>query len=563
MKKILILTALMWALYSCSDKILDIEPKDRVAESAVWKDEKLINAYENELYNCIQHGFKIHMQSKATDEAICTITFDIGQFPVGSINADNITSVANTAWNGGGNIYYWSTGWQYIRKINIFLEKMQDLEITIDNKERLIAEAKFLRAFIYFEFIKRFGGVPIITQSYELASATEVTFTRNTFDECVKFIDDDLTAAIPDLPVSYTASDGNFGRVTQDVCKALRSRLYLYVASPLWNPSDDQQKWQKAADAAEALLNSGYSLYPDYSKLFNQPSGTANSELIWARTFSSTNYQQEPMNNLGRRYGAYGGWWASNGPSQNLVDDYDMTNGEPPFIWVDGVKTDNPASGYDPQQPYVNRDPRFYSTIIYDGAVYHGDLHEMWIASDGNSWGYDSFKQSSDNPRGDYILRKFMPEDEPLSWQGHYTQPWPIFRLAEIYLNYAEAKFELGDEPTCRQYISLVRARVGMPPIPASVTGDELRARLYNERRIEMAFEEQRFWDVRRWKIASEVENRPLYGIQIIKDINTGVKTYTPVQYLVRTFLDKMYLLPIETNEILKTNGTLTQTTGW
>jgi hypothetical protein len=156
-----------------------------------------------------------------------------------------------------------------------------------------------------------------------------------------------------------------------------------------------------------------------------------------------------------------------------------------------------------------------------------------------------------------------MPEDEPLSWQGHYTQPWPIFRLAEIYLNYAEAKFELGDEPTCRQYISLVRARVGMPPIPASVTGDELRARLYNERRIEMAFEEQRFWDVRRWKIASEVENRPLYGIQIIKDINTGVKTYTPVQYLVRTFLDKMYLLPIETNEILKTNGTLTQTTGW
>lgn len=549
--------------FSCSDKILDISPKDRVAESAVWTDEKLINAYENELYNAIQHGLKIHMQSKATDEAICTITFDIGQFPVGSINADNITSVANNAWNGGGNIYYWNTGWQYVRKINIFLEKMQNLEITIDNKERLIAEARFLRAFIYFEFIKRFGGVPIITQSYELASATEVTFTRNTFDECVKFIDDDLTAAIPDLPVSYTASDGNFGRITQDVCKALRSRLYLYVASPLWNPSHDLQKWQKAADAAEALLNSGYSLYPDYSKLFNQPSGTSNSELIWARTFSATNYQQAPMHNLGRRYGAYGGWWASNGPSQNLVDDYDMTNGEPPFKWVNGVKTDNPASGYDPQHPYLNRDPRFYSTIIYDGAVYHGDLHEMWISSDGNSWGYDSFKQSSDNPRGDYILRKFMPEDEPLSWQGHYTQPWPIFRLAEIYLNYAEAKFELGDEPTCREYISKVRERVGMAAIPATVTGEDLRARLYNERRIEMAFEEQRFWDLRRWKIAMDVENRPIYGMQIIKDINTGVKTYTPVKYLDRTFLNKMYLLPIETNEILKTNSTLVQTTGW
>jgi len=563
MKKILIATTFIWALLSCSDDILDISPKDRIAEDAVWTDEKLINAYANELYNAIQHGLKIHMQSKATDEAICTITWDIGQFPKGSINADNITSVANTAWNGGGNIYYWNTGWQYIRKINLFLEKMESLEITIDNKPRLIAEAKFLRAYIYFEFIKRFGGVPIITQTYELADATDVTFTRDSFDECVVFIEEDLTAAIPDLPVKYTANEGNFGRVTQDVCKALRSRLYLYVASPLWNPSNDQQKWQKAADAAEALLSSGYSLYPDYSKLFNQPSGTANSELIFARTFSSTNFHQAPMHNLGRRYGAYGGWWASNGPAQNLVDDYDMTNGEPPFIWVDGVKTDNPASGYDPQNPYVDRDPRFYSTIIYDGSVYHGDLHEFWIASDGNSWGYDSFKQSSDNPRGDYILRKFMPEDEPLSWQGQYTQPWPIFRLAEIYLNYAEAQFELGDEDLCREYISLIRVRVGMPSIPATVTGEELRARLYNERRIEMAFEEQRFWDLRRWKIAEEVENRPMYGIEIIKDINTGVKTYTPVKYLDRVFLEQMYLLPIETNEILKTNGTLTQTTGW
>ncbi len=563
MKKILLATTFIWALLSCSDDILDISPKDRIAEDAVWTDEKLINAYANELYNAIQHGLKIHMQSKATDEAICTITFDIGQLPKGSINADNITSVANTAWNGGGNIYYWNTGWQYIRKINLFLEKMENLEITIDNKARLIAEAKFLRAFIYFEFIKRFGGVPIITETYELADATDVTFTRDSFDDCVEFIEEDLTAAIPDLPVKYTASEGNFGRVTQDVCKALRSRLYLYVASPLWNPSNDQQKWQKAADAAEALLSSGYSLYPDYSKLFNQRSGTANSELIFARTFSSTNFHQAPMHNLGRRYGAYGGWWASNGPAQNLVDDYDMTNGEPPFIWVSGVKTNNPASGYDPQNPYVNRDPRFSSTIIYDGSVYHGNLHEFWIASDGNSWGYDSFKQSSDNPRGDYILRKFMPEDEPLSWQGQYTQPWPIFRFAEIYLNYAEAMFELGDEDACREYISLIRARVGMPSIPATVTGEALRARLYNERRIEMAFEEQRFWDVRRWKIAEEVENRPLYGIEIKKDINTGVKTYTPVKYLDRVFLAKMNLLPIETNEILKTNGTLTQTTGW
>ncbi len=561
MKKILIITALMWALISCSDDILNISPKDRVAEDAVWTDENLINAYHTELYNCIQHGFKIHMQSKATDEAYCSITFDIGLFPIGAITADNITSVENTHWTGGGNIYYWGTGWQYIRKINIFLEKMQTTQIEMANKERLVAEAKFLRAYIYFEFIKRFGGVPIVDKSYELGDLA--TFTRSSFDDCVQFIEKDLTEASPDLPEKYAASDANFGRATQDVCQALRSRLYLYVASPLWNSSNDLQKWQKAADAAEALLTK-YSLYPDYTKLFNQVSGTANSELIWARTFSSTNYNGLPGDQLGRRYGAYGGWWASNGPSQNLVDDYDMTNGEPPFIWVDGVKTDNPASGYNPQHPYKNRDPRLEQTVIHDSSVYHGDLHEMWIASDGNSWGYDSYKQSGDNPRSDYILRKFMPGIEtPISRQEHYTMPWPIFRLGEIFLNYAEAKFELGDEPTCREYISKIRARVGMPEIPATVTGEALRARLYNERRVEMAFEEQRFWDLRRWKIASDVENRPIYGMQIIKDVDTDVKTYTPVKLLVRTFLDKMYLLPIATDEIRKNNNTITQTTGW
>ena len=562
MKKIFAITALMLALISCSDDILDISPKDRIAEDAVWTDDKLINAYHTSLYNSLLHGFRIHMQSKATDEAYCSITWDIGIIPQGALTPDNVTSVENTHWTGGGNIYYWGTGYQYIRRINVFLEKMQGIEI--EDKARLVAEARFLRAFIYFELIRRVGGVPIITESYELADATEISFTRNSFDECVKFIEDELAAIIPDLPQMYAASDAHFGRATKDVCQALRSRLFLYVASPLWNPTNDQQKWQKAADAAEALLNSGYTLFPDYTRLFNQPSGASNSELIFARTFSSTNFHGLPGDQLGRRYGAYGGWWASNGPSQNLVDDYDMINGEPPFIWENGVKTINPASGYDPQNPYENRDPRFGATVIYDGSVYHGDLHEMWVSSDGNSWGFDSYKQSGDNPRTSYILRKFMPGiEQPISRQERYTQPWPIFRLGEIYLNYAEAKFELGDEDTCREYLSLIRDRVGMPPIPDTITGEELRERLYNERRVEMAFEEQRFWDLRRWKIAMEVENRPIYGMEIIKNVNTGVKTYTPVKLLDRTFLEKMYVLPIETDEIRKNEGSLEQTPGW
>ncbi|MDX1471653.1 MAG: RagB/SusD family nutrient uptake outer membrane protein [Flavobacteriaceae bacterium] len=566
MKKLILLILIISTCYSCSDEILDLTPIDQISETAVWNDAKLINAYHTELYNAIQHGFKIHMQSKATDEAFNSISWDIGMWPRGNMTPDNIGSVSNSHWTGGGNIYYWNTGFSYVRKINLFLEKMDETTLEFENKDQLIAEAKFLRGFIYFEFARRFGGVPIIKRTYDLGD--EYMFERNTFEEVVEFIESDLNEAIPDLPDRYASTDGNFGRATADAAQALKSRLYLYAASPLFNPSNDLSKWQKAADAAEALLSRGYELHPDYTTLFNQPSGTANNEIIFSRQFSSTNYHQAPMHNLGRRYGAYGGWWASNGPSQNLVDDYDMINGEPPFIYsgsgANYTKTINPESGYDPQDPYANRDPRFDATIIHDESEYHGDTFEMWVSPDGSTYGYDSYKQSSDNPRSNYILRKFMPDaNTTISWQTQYTNPWIIFRLGEIYLNYAEAKFELGDEATAREYLSKVRARpsVDMPPIPDDVAGEELRQRIYNERRIEMAFEEQRFWDLKRWKIAEDIENRPIYGMDIIKDGNN--KTYSPVLLLERTFLPEMYLLPIERSEILRNDGSLTQTPGW
>lgn len=557
MKKLIIIVFVLSSLISCNDDILDIEPQDKIAGTAVWGDEGLIKAYHNGLYHSVLHGFKIHMQSKATDEAYCAINFDIGNIPTGAINPGNVTSVAVNHWTGGGNLYYWNVGFQFIRKINVFLSEMAEEEaIEFEDKPRLIAEAKFLRGYIYFSLIERFGGVPIVRETYDLGA--EQSFTRNTFEECVEFIEENLAEAIPDLPARYAATDANFGRATADACKALRSRLFLYAASPLFNPSNDQAKWQRAADAAEALLTSGYELHPDYTTLFNQPTGSPNNEMIFVRPYAAVagGSHTAPMDNLNRRYGAYGGWWASNGPSQNLVDDYDMINGEPAFIYPGGVKTINPDSGYDPQDPYVNRDPRFDATIIHDESTYHGDVHEMWVASDGESHGFDSYRQSGDNPRSNYVLKKFMPgADVPLSWQEPYTNPWIVFRLGEIYLNYAEAKFELGDEGTAREYISKVRARVGMPKIPDEVVGEELRRRLYNERRIELAFEEHRYWDLRRWKLAMEVENQPIYGMDIFKDVDTGEKTYSPVKLLERQFEEKMYLLPIEADEILRNEG--------
>ena len=554
MKKILIIILALFGMISCNDDFLDISPLDRVSDDAVWSDQNLINAYHTALYNGIPHGFSRNMYSKFCDEANgVNKTLQMGTF-----TPDNISG-----YSGGNDnyMYYWNRGYQYIRKVNLFIEKMQTTNLTIDGKDKLVAEAKFIRAFMYFELIKRFGGVPIVTKSYELGS--DELFARSSFDACVTFIETDLNEALPKLPIKYTSTDTNFGRATQDACKALKSRLYLYAASPLFNTTNDKTKWQKAADAAESLLNSGYTLYSNYGKCFQTLSGEVNNEIIFGRLFTISNSHQMPMVNLGRRWGAYGGWGAGNGPSQNLVDDYEMANGNPAFIYVSGVKTANITGGYDPQNPYKNRGPRFDATIQHDGTVYRGTTLEMWIGSDSKTWGFDSYKQSGDNPRTNYVINKFMPDvNIALNWQTYYTNPWMHFRLAEIYLNYAEAKFELGDEPNCRLYINKVRARAGMPDLAATVTGEELRSRLYNERRIELALEGHRFFDVRRWKIAMVTENTPIFGMDIIKNATTGVKTYTPIQLLVRSFTESMYLLPIEANEISR-NPNITQTPGW
>ena len=564
MKKILGIMLLGLVLSSCKD-ILDIAPQDKVSENAVWTDEPFIKAYHNELYNAIPTQFGVHMFSKLTDEAYNAVPSGQGPelFKLNTMTPDNISIGGNSDNNF---IYYWTRAAQYTRKINIFLDKMAAPDaLAISGKTRLIAEAKFLRAFIYFNLLERFGGATITKDVYELGD--QHLFVRNSFDEVVAFIEEDLAAATPDLPAKYASNSADFGRATQDAVYALRSRLWLYAASPLNNPSHDNAKWQKAADAAAVFVNNadrGYALYPNYRDLFNQNSSAHQNEYILARNFTLSNGHQFPMNNISRRYNGYGGWWASNGPSQNLVDDYEMTNGVAPFTWSGNTQTINPASGYDPTKPYTNRDPRFAATAIYDEAVYRGDTFQMWVESS-SVFGTDSWRYSSDNHRGGYTLRKFMPESGTMDWQTWFTTPWPHFRLAEIYLNYAEAMFELGDEATCRTYLNKVRARtsVNMPAIPPTVTGDELRARIYNERRVELAFEGHRFFDIRRWKIASVIENRPIRGMDVKRNPVTKVKTYEPVVLLQKNpYQEKMNYLPVETNEIRRNSPAL-QTPGW
>lgn len=573
----LILPAMLVVMFSmsCKKNILDISPQDKLADEAVWSDPKLIEAYHNELYNSQVHGFNVSMAySKYTDENFNSLACCGGDmFKLNTYNPDNVGSLgANVGgfWEvQNGYLYNWNFAYQYMRKINVFLEKMKTTTVNLPNKTRMIAEAKFLRAFLYFNLIERYGGVPIVDKVYQLGD--QATFKRNTFEECVTFIAKDLMEAQTDLPVKYASTDANYGRATGDACKALLSRTYLYAASPLFSPTKDVQKWQKAADAAEALLNSGYALYPDYQKLFEMKQGDAQNEVIYSRGFSSTNGHNAPMDHLDRRYGANGGWWGSSGPTVNLIDSYDMANGIAPYL-PDG--TINPLSGYDPQNPWANRDPRLEATVIHDGTVFNTGAavagapaaYEKWVSEDGTTFGFDSYKKTGDNPRTNTVMKKFMPSSGPINSATPQVNQWPFFRLAEIYLNYAEAKFELGDEATAREYVNKVRSRPGvnLPGIPVTVTGEALKQRIYNERRVELSFEMHRFFDVRRWGIATTTENAKIYGFDIIKNVTTGVKTYSKIMLLDKTGTFQAYksLLPIERNE-LRRNPELTQTKDW
>jgi hypothetical protein len=234
-----------------------------------------------------------------------------------------------------------------------------------------------------------------------------------------------------------------------------------------------------------------------------------------------------------------------------------MLNGELPYSDQE-LQVVNPASGFDPQKPFINRDPRFAASILCDGVVWMGRETETFEnGKDSRGSSIDAWNATLTG----YYMKKFLPSDIPPSGSTlKPTSPWIFFRYAEILLNYAEAKFEMGDENTARTNINRIRTRAGMPQINAS--GEELRKKIYHERRIELVFEGHRFYDVRRWKIANQTEKVSLKAMKIIKNAD-GSKTYAITKLLDRNFLDQHYLLPIPRAEIDRSLGSLVQNTGY
>ncbi len=542
---------------SCKKDFLTVTPTDRVSETAMLNDSSLFEDFVVARYIGARlqdkegdgtnpgfgRGFEYAMWSSLTDESIYNNDDATWLIQRGLLAPENL----------GNAGVLWGRSYRSIRECNYALSNLGSVPMSDYHKDLLRAELRFIRAFRYQDLIRNYGGVVLMgDEVYNLSDDLQdpALFTRSTIQESMNYVMQELDAAAAGLPLDNSDS-WKTGRATKGAALALKSRLALYAASPLYNAGT----WEDAANAAQAVIGlNKYSLFQGgYANLFLDAN---NSETIFARYYTKgAGHTHLEIANGPNSYGGWGG----NLPLQNLVDDYEMENGKP---------ITDPASGYDPQHPYENRDNRFYATILYNGAPYRGSVVQTYTPG-----GKDS-KDGPDNwntSKTGYYLKKFMNDNYPLQnpWGNAGFQPWYYFRYAEILLNFAEAANEAygpdmtpsGASMTARQAVNLIRTRnsVDMPELPAGMSQGDFREAVRYERRVELAFEEHRFYDVRRWKIADETENEPAYGISVMTDGNGNFTYDRKIALDGRAFYPQHYWLPIPRSEIQASGNKIEQ----
>lgn len=568
---------------SCSQDFLETLPQTEFSETAVWGDPALVETFINQIYFRLDEPLTDgRMKANMVDEAHYRGNAPSLNFKNGVITPDDIP-----AWSYS-RMRQWLDLYKTIRFCNLFFSKVEEVPFKdelVDGKsphDRMTGEVHFLRAYLYHFLTSTYGGVPIITEAYGLDD--EFKAARNSYAECVDFMVSECDQAAALLPDVQTGN--NFGRATRGAALALKARILLYAASDLYNtdvfPSysnpeligytdgNRAARWQAAKDAAKAVIDlNQYTLFraepapsdsvaQNYVDLFMSKS---NEEDIFIKFFTV------PM---GQRLGLYtspNGYhgWGVNAPIGNVVDDFEM---------IDGTKFDwaNPEHA---AEPYKNREPRFYATILYNEAPWRERPNDVkgidplnkiqtgrwqrWNSATNSmveEFGVDTRKSPIEDWNGSYTgyyLRKYIDPNNDAQYVSQ-TVTWRFMRYAEVLLNYAEACIELGEDAEARTYINKVRKRAGLPGLTES--GDALKARYRNERRIELAFEDHRFFDVRRWVIGPEALDVTTVA-DIVYTLNADhttatVPTITHKVFETHTWQDKAYFLPILRDEMNK-----------
>lgn len=601
------------ALIGCNSDFLDTKPLDKVSGDAVWADASLSEAFVTDVYNGLRDGILSQMNFDCqTDNAL----YSFGK------QAVNEATVSPSNLGDIPVMTEWSAMYARIRAANIAISKLAKPQFANTNgiADRMKGEMYFMRGYFYNQLLRYYGGVPLIKSPYTLNEA-DFNVARNTYEECVNSIVSDLDSAAMLLKGKTLAP----GRATMGAALALKSRVLTYAASDLHdiptakskstviasaaNPEllgyvsgDRTARWQKALAASKAVIDLnqyGYKLnlsapvtsseaQTNYTNMAISRNG-GEADGIFLKYYVRASFDDwgswYPRNNMPNGYHG----WTSSQPTQDLVDSYEMMDGSK-FSWSNATQA---------AAPYENRDPRFYASILYDGAQWKprtadgagidpaGQI-QMGFYETGTGGGtttpfagLDTRNSTIENWNGTwtgYGVRKFMDPDPTLvDMNIRQEVPSIQIRYTEVVLNYAEALIALGQETEAKSWINKVRYRAGMPAI--TETGSALVTRYQNERNIEMLFEEQRFYDVRRWMIAPQVLGKQMRIIAIAGKLKSG-KTVTTYKYSKdnytytyspqdlgtgkenRTWNDKIYFLPISRDEINR-NSKLIQNPGY
>ena len=535
------------ALLSACEDWLEIEPKDRFGDTTVWGSEENADMFLNDIYNQLPH---LNNETQNLDQY--SDNSYVGAEWMNARTTIYTGALSPTSWiPGPWDMWKWGRQnnddakgqYERIRSCNLFITKVTESDFSAEYKKERLAEARFLRAWFYHYLWMAYGGVPIITEVLDNNVSTDIFYPRETAQKTFEFIDKELDEIKDDLPPRRSGSD--LGRASKGAILTLKGWVELFHARELRNPGKDKKRWEAAAATLKDVIDlQVYHLQPTILDLWTEATNN-NDEVIF-------DFQMSKQNG-GRREGLFGpvfvkgvqSSWGNMQPTQELVDDYCMANGLP---------ITDPASGYNKNNPYKNREKRFYQSILYDGSMWQGEeiITRVGVGSPNEI----DTSSDSDVTNTGYYTRKTIDESvngaDNLQMSNGMAN-YIFFRYADVLLMYAEASLEAGDKPTAIEYLDMVRTRGdNMPSIgdtyPQGITENQLREIIRRDRRIELAFEDKRWWDILRWKICdgeNGVMNKPIGGMKIEDTNGDGVWEYNYHEVGKRTFLPRMYYQPI------------------
>lgn len=557
--KIIYISALftIFGMVGCED-VLETSPADAFAEDQIYNDADQAERLVYTAYNSTE-SWGINKQNWWSRRFNIEGASFEAKFNFKDLDQFRLRGNGWNPSNAGVLSQKWSAFFYYVRLTNEFLDKIDEYNAADKNPEKVKAlkgEMKFLRANLYAKLIKFYGGVPIMEHALTLND--EYNLTRDSYEDCVDFIVKELDEAVDMLPESRPSTE--FGRATKLSALAVKSRVLLYAASklhdPAFAPSNDPlyvytkaSKWQDAADAAKAIVtkvnNRDLIAVADataYQKLFLTP----NEDILFARAYGPVYYDfgtdVNSLWDMTQSPSGYGGW-ALSSPTHNFAMEFRM---------ADGTATDGPS--FDATDPNLDRELRYYANLNFQGAEFRGRKVDYALSEDPNTYpnGLDSpagLGNVQHSSKTGYNLRKFADESLAALTDISAQRPFILYRLAEVYLNYAEAQYNLGNESEALKYLNKVASRAHVPTI--SKSGSELLEEIKKERRIELAFEGHNFFDERRW-MNTENLGFDIKGITWTKAAVDGSLSYTENTVVTRPWFDKQYYLPIPAAEVEK-----------